>query len=127
MECECNELLGRSLIAAFRQEEKVIGPDLVAARLQVLGAVGMFTNSDLGLVALRVSYDCYPIAVFDPIIDLESRTASFRSGLFVYPPQSGDRMVRVRMVSGRLVDTGNSYAHDGEGDQDNRKAPVRPL
>lgn len=101
------------LIAAFRQEEQIVGPDLVAVRLQILGTVGMLTRSNLGLIALRVPYDGYSIAVLDPIIDVEASAVSRRSGLLVHPTNSGDRVVWVRMVSGRLVDTGNAYAHDG--------------
>ena len=86
---------------------------MVTIRLQILDSVGMFTSSELRLIALRVPYNGYPIAVLDPIVDFNSRAASFGSGLFLHPTQSGDCMVGVRMVSGRLVDAGNAYAHDG--------------
>lgn len=116
-----DEQMGMILIAALGQEEKTVGPDLVAVRLQVLGAVRMLTGSYLGLISLRVPHDGYSIVFLDPVIDLEATTASLRSGLLVHPAHSGDRMVWVGVISRRLANAGNAYAHDGEGDQDNRR------
>jgi hypothetical protein len=105
--------MGTILIAALGQEEKIVGPDLVAVRLQVLGAVGMLTGSYLGLITMGVPHDGYSIVILDPIIDLEASTASLRAGLLVHPAHSGDRMVWVRVISRRLANASNAYAHDG--------------
>ena len=95
----------------LRESQEIVGPNLICVRLYIFRSISVFACPDVSLVVTRISDIRDSLLVFNPVVDFQACILANLAVFLVAPSEVFNRVVRVGVVSARLVDAGDPNRH----------------